>query len=98
MSEKEKQSVQLKGQLRLYMQLPAVMAVLLAILNIWIYRMDRRAGLLMLIFVIIYIIMVGFLYIYSKSIIMKDLVEFAAQYGIVQNVLLRELAIPYAIL
>ena len=79
------------------MQLPAVMAVLLAILNIWIYRMDRRAGLLMLIFVIIYIIMVGFLYIYSKSIIMKDLVEFAAQYGIVQNVLLRELAIPYAI-
>ena len=29
---------------------------------------------------------------------MKDLVEFAAQYGIVQNTLLRELSIPYAIL
>ena len=32
------------------------------------------------------------------NIIMKDLVEFAAQYGIVQNTLLRELSIPYAIL
>ncbi len=29
---------------------------------------------------------------------MKDLVEFAAQYGIVQNTLLKELSIPYAIL
>ncbi|MBO1736761.1 DHH family phosphoesterase, partial [Barnesiella sp. GGCC_0306] len=28
----------------------------------------------------------------------KDLVEFAAQYGIVQNTLLRELSVPYAIL
>ena len=98
MSEKQKQKVRLKGQLRLYMQLPAVMTVLLAVLNVWIYRMDRRAGLLMLMFIVIYIFMVGYLYIYSKSIIMKDLVEFAAQYGIVQNVLLKELAIPYAIL
>ena len=96
MSDNKK--VRLKGQLRLYMQLPAVMAFLLAALNIWIYRLDRRAGFLMLFFVLIYIFMVGYLYIYSKSIVMKDLVEFAAQYGIVQNVLLRELAIPYAIL
>ena len=29
---------------------------------------------------------------------MKDLVEFAAQYGIVQNTLLKKLAVPYALL
>ena len=98
MSEKQNGKVRLTGQLKLYMELPAVMAFLLAALNIWIYRMDRRAGFLMLFFVLIYIFMVGYLYIYSKSIVMKDLVEFAAQYGIVQNVLLKELAIPYAIL
>ena len=34
----------------------------------------------MFVFVLIYIMMVGILYLYSKSIIMKDLVEFAAQY------------------
>ena len=52
----------------------------------------------MFIFLLIYIVMVGILYLYSKSVIMKDLVEFAAQYGIVQNTLLRELSVPYAIL
>lgn len=98
MSEKQNGKVRLTGQLKLYMELPAVMAFLLAALNIWIYRLDRRVGFLMLFFVLIYIFMVGYLYIYSKSIVMKDLVEFAAQYGIVQNVLLKELAIPYAIL
>lgn len=96
--KKSKEKVQLKGQLKLYIQWPAIMAVLLVAMNIWIFVVDRRAGLLMSIFVLIYIIMVGILYVYSKSIIMKDLVEFAAQYGIVQNVLLKELAIPYAIL
>lgn len=96
--EKGKVQLKLKGQLKMYIQWPAIMALLLVAMNIWIYKIDRYAGLLMLVFVIIYIIMIGILYFYSKSIIMKDLVEFAAQYGIIQNTLLRELAVPYAIL
>ena len=88
----------LKGQLRLYMQLPMVMAVLLIAVNVWIYGIDRRAGAVMLIFVIVYIGMLIYLYLYGRAGILKDLVEFAAQYGIVQNTLLKELALPYAIL
>lgn len=95
---KETQNVQLKGQLKLYMQWPSIMALLLVAMDIWIYKIDKPAGTLMFIFVVIYVVMVGILYFYSKTIIMKDLVEFAAQYGIVQNTLLKELAIPYAIL
>ena len=95
--KKDNQSIRLKGQLRLYMQWPAVMAVLLVFVNIWTYKIDRRAGTLMFIFVLIYIVMTGILYLYSKSLIVKDLVEFAAQYGVVQNTLLKELAVPYAI-
>ena len=94
----ENGKVQLKGQLKLYIQWPAIMGLLLIAMNLWVYKMDHRAGILMAVFVLIYIIMVGGLYFYSKNIIMKDLVEFAAQYGIVQNTLLRELSIPYAIL
>jgi c-di-AMP phosphodiesterase-like protein len=94
----ENGKVQLKGQLKLYIQWPAIMVLLLIAMNLWVYKMDHRAGILMAVFVLIYIIMVGGLYFYSKNIIMKDLVEFAAQYGIVQNTLLRELSIPYAIL
>ena len=94
----ENGKVQLKGQLKLYIQWPAIMTLLLIAMDLWVYKMDHRAGILMAVFVLIYIIMVGGLYFYSKNIIMKDLVEFAAQYGIVQNTLLRELSIPYAIL
>ena len=90
--------MRLKGQLKLYMQLPMVMAILLIAVNIWIFSIDRRAGMVMLIFVIVYIGMIIFLYLYGRAGILKDLVEFAAQYGIVQNTLLKELALPYAIL
>ena len=67
-------------------------------MNVWIYRMDRKAGLVMSAFVLLYIIMVVILYVYTRTMLMKELVEFATQYGIVQNTLLKELAVPYAIL
>ena len=95
---KEKQNVRLKGQLRLYMQWPIVMAVLLIGMNIWIYRLDKKAGGVMSLFLLLYIAMVGVLYLYTKSLVLKDLVQFAAQYGVIQNTLLKELAVPYALL
>lgn len=94
----EKEKIKLRGQLKLYIQWPSVMAVLLVAMNIWVYVIDKRAGTLMVVFVLIYIIMAGSLYLRSKTVLLKDLVEFAAQYGIVQNTLLKELTVPYAIL
>lgn len=90
--------MRLKGQLRLYMQLPAIMAVFLVVVSVWSFKIDYRAGALISAFVLVYILMIAFLYMYSKSKVVKDLVEFAAQYGSVQNTLLKELAVPYAIL
>ena len=69
----ENGKVQLKGQLKLYIQWPAIMALLLIAMDLWVYKIDHRAGILMAVFVLIYIIMVGGLYFYSKNIIMKDL-------------------------
>ena len=93
-----KKDVHLKGMLRLYMQWPAVMSILLIAMNLWIYSVDKRAGVIMSLFVAVYIVIVGVLYFYNKSIIFSDLVDFAAQYGSVQNVLLKKLQFPYAIL
>ena len=53
---------------------------------------------LMSAFVLVYAVVIGIMYFYNKSLILADMVEFAAQYGIVQNTLLKELSIPYAIL
>ena len=93
-----KNDLHLKGQLKLYMQWPVIMAILLLAMNIWFYMIDKRAGLLMSIFLAIYMVVVAVLYFYSKSLIFTDLVDFAAQYGLVQNVLLKDLSVPYAIM
>ena len=71
----EKGKVQLKGQLKLYIQWPAIMSLLLIAMDLWVYKLDHRAGILMAVFVVVYIIMVGGLYFYSKNIIMKDLIR-----------------------
>ena len=62
----KKKIMQLKGQLRLYMQWPAIMTLLIA-MNLWIFMIDRRAGLLMSAFVAAYAVIVGVLYFYNKS-------------------------------
>ena len=95
---KDKQDIQLKGQLKLYMQWPAIMSVLLLAMNVWIYKIDHRAGFIMLIFVLIYMLIVGALYFFNRAVILRDLVEFSAQYGVVQNTLLKDLSVPYALL
>ena len=94
----ETEKLKLRGQLKMYIQWPSIMAVLLIAMNIWVYIIDRRAGSLMGIFVVIYSLIALGLYFRSKTVLLKDLVEFAAQYGIVQNTLLKELTLPYAIL
>lgn len=96
--KKERQKIRFKGQLKFYMQWPAIMAVVLLALNAWIYAINRGAGILMAVFVLAYIVISGVMYLYTNSLMVKDLIEFAAQYGIIQNTLLKELAIPYAIL
>ena len=84
---KEKQKIRVKDNFITYMQWPAILGVLLMGMNVWIYRMDRKAGLVMSAFVLLYIVMVMILYVYTRTMLMKELVEFATQYGIVQNTL-----------
>ena len=92
-----KKNIKLKGQLKLYMQWPAIMSVLLLAMNLWMYKIDVNAGILMSIFVIVYLVVVAVLYFYNREIIVSDLIEFATQYGAVQNSLLKELDIPYVL-
>lgn len=91
-------NMRLKGQLRMYMQWPLIMTTLLLAMNIWMYMTDQKAGLTMTVFVIIYAIIVGLLYFYNRSLILADLIQFSTQYKGIQNTLLKELTVPYAII
>ena len=93
-----KHDVKLKGQLRFYMQWPAIMTIFLIAMDIWIFMTDQKAGAIMTAFILVYVVIIGIMYFYNKSLILADMVEFAAQYGVVQNTLLKDLSIPYAIL
>ena len=52
----------------------------------------------MTVFVIIYAMIVGLLYFYNRSLILADLIQFSTQYKGIQNTLLKELTVPYAII
>lgn len=91
-------NMRLKGQLRMYMQWPLIMTILLLAVNIWMYMTDQKAGLTMTVFVIIYAMIVGLLYFYNRSLILADLIQFSTQYKGIQNTLLKELTVPYAII
>lgn len=92
-----KRKLRIKGKMRLYLQWPAITVFLLFVMNVWMYFVDRKAGFAMSGALVVYAILVFVLYMYSKSKIFTELMELAAQYGMLQNVLLKELSVPYAI-
>lgn len=94
----EKQDLYLKGRLKIYMQWPVLMSVVLFGMAIWIYFMDHRAGRFMGVAVLLYLIVTGGMYFYCKTTVSRTLVEFAEQFGHAQDRMLKEMGIPYAIL
>ena len=89
--------MRLKGQLRMYMSWPLIMTILLAAVDIWVYVIDKKAGFIMTVFILIYLGIAGGLYFYNRSLILADLIQFSAQYKGIEHTLLKELAVPYAI-
>lgn len=89
--------MQLKGQLRMYMRWPLIMTLLLIGMDVCMYMVDKKAGLLMSVIIIIYVGIAFSLYFYNRSLILADLIQFSVQYKGIENRLLKELAIPYAI-
>ena len=93
-----KRKVHLKGRLKRYVQWPILMSILLLVMNLCMYPISVKAGVVMSIFVLAYIVIVTVLYVQNRAQIYGELVSFATQYGQVQRKLLKELAIPYALL
>ena len=73
------------------------MTILLAAVDVWVYVIDKRAGFIMTVFILIYLGIAGGLYFYNRSLILADLIQFSAQYKGIEHTLLKELAVPYAI-
>ena len=93
-----KNTVKLKGRMKSYLQSSLYLGFLLAVVDILIYMLDYRAGLVVTAFLIFYIAIVLSMMLYNKPIIINELISFATQYGQIQRRLLRDLELPHALL
>lgn len=93
-----KNSVKLKGRLKSYLQSSLYLGFLLIAVDVLIYMLDYRAGLVLSVFIIFYIAIILSMMLYNKPVIMNELISFATQYGQIQRRLLRDLELPHALL
>ena len=93
-----KNNGKLKGQIKLYMLLPVLMGIVLCAVTVWVFTVDRNAGLLMGVFLLVYMAAVCLLYFHNQTSLASSLASATARYGFMQNTMLHDLALPYAIL
>lgn len=93
-----KNTVKLKGRMKSYLQSSLYLGFLLAVVDILVYMLDYRAGLVITAYLLFYIAIVLAMMLYNKPIIMNELISFATQYGQIQRRLLRDLELPHALL
>lgn len=98
MRNKNKTKIRIKGALRTYLHVSVYLGILLAVVNLGIYLIDYRAGLILSCFVLLYFAITMYLFLRNKSVVLNELVSFATEYGQIQRQLLKELELPYALL
>ena len=94
----KKTKIKYKGKLKSYMQWPVVFLVILAIMNVAVYTVSVKAGLVVSGFLALFVVLTLLLIFRHRPLILNDLISFATQYGQVQKTLLDEFSIPYALL
>ena len=91
-------NTRLPRKLQLFLQWPALMAILLLIVDIWVFALDKKSAIVVSLFLFIYVGAVVVFYYYSKTLLLKQLTDVAVKYGMIQSTLLEDLSIPYAIM
>ena len=93
-----KSKIRIKGALRTYLNVSVYLGIFLAVINLLVYLVDYRAGLIVSCYVLGYFAITLYLYLRNKSVVLNELVSFATEYGQIQRQLLREFELPYALL
>ena len=86
------------GKLKIYMQWPLWLTLLLGLGTIAMFVISVKAGTLMLLFTIIYAVVAWLLCMGGQKDILGELVTFATHYGQIQKKLLKTFHIPYALM
>lgn len=93
-----KRKIKLKGQLKLYLQWPIWMALILAAMAAWMFTVNTKCAIIMSAVLVLYLGISLMFYLKNRPGIMGELVAFATEYAQVQKKLLAELELPYGLL
>jgi c-di-AMP phosphodiesterase-like protein len=93
-----KRSLKVKGFLRTYISLLTVLGVLFFVMSVQIFLTNHKAGYIAGIYWLLYMLVLGSVYIGGKQKIRRELVDFASNYGKLQMSTIQEMDIPYGVL
>ena len=93
-----RKKVNLRGAMRSYLRWPLLMTILLIAMNIHMLYLNRRTGIIMGAYVILYIILAGIIYYGYQRSLGQSMVSYAMDFGKVQKQILKDLIIPFALL
>ena len=93
-----KDGIKLKGKLATYMRWPFILAILLVAMDVLLYSVSWKAGGIGTVFTAVYLLLGILLYFHRRPVLLNELISFATQYGQVQKSLMKNFALPYALL
>lgn len=93
-----KKKLNLSGIMRSYLRWPLMMTILLIAMNIHILYLNRRIGIIMGAYVILYIVLAVTVYYGYQRSLGQSIVGYAMDFGKVQKQILKDLIIPFALL
>lgn len=86
------------GVFRKHINWQIVMVIMLLCLTILISTIDRTAGIVMIVFLILYCVISLLYYFLQRPNVAREVIRYASDYSQVQNKLIKELRLPYGIL
>ena len=90
--------LKLKGHMKAFMRWPLILSALLVVLNILVYCISVKAGLIVSVGILIYVGIAVVVLRCHRPFIVNELIAFANQYDSLEKRILEELALPYAIM
>lgn len=90
--------LKLKGHLKHLARWPLYLSVLLIALNILVYVINIKAGVVVTMGNVLYLVAAITLLFYHRPLMFNDLIAFASQYEFLEKRVLEELALPYAVM
>ena len=88
----------LRGHLKHLIRWPLYLTVLLIALNVLVYMIDCKAGLVVTLGTLIYAACAVWILLYHRPQMFNDLIAFASQYEVLEKRVLEDLALPYAVM